>query len=387
MRSYGLHYFELAACLDEGSATAWAWMVAKWPTLHHELVALAPRRPPLVDSDAVVVGKQGWLFLTNDTNENIAQLLGVRCLSADEASAWSLELQRRAVLFAKCGARHAMLIAPNKETICPHNLPDYLRPAPHKLGESLIGLAPSGFKCLYPKEALSEPSAYCATDTHWTDYGALIAARAVLQSLNMPTIENHEVTFVESHTAGDLGGKCVPNVIGSIVTGRYKDDQVVKVFDNKLGNTGRVVVHRNPSGAKTVLLVFGDSFAHTLMAWLRQRFGYTFFFHSSSIDADIVDALKPDFVLAEIVERFIVSPPKPLGTWSYGKDIHKKFSSMKNEVLQRWTKDVGMQKDGDPLIDPIIEHHLFVASSLMHARAPVPCRQEPSTKSADANQR
>lgn len=131
----------------------------------------------------VVAGLSGYLFLANDSNKSIDQYEGKELISDMAMAAWDryfLELSSHKK------ENWAFLIAPSKEFIIPECYPY------HRAPETPVDQILHRFQALHEnvvhpiKELqINGHVTYSTGDTHWTDYGALIAAKAVCKQLKI----------------------------------------------------------------------------------------------------------------------------------------------------------------------------------------------------------
>ena len=83
-----------------------------------------------------------------------------------------------------------------------------------------------------------------------------------------------------------------------------------RVFDNRVRNTGRRYVYewQDPDAAPHCL-VYGDSFALRVLAFLAESFARLTFVHTVNLDLDLVRTLDPDAVVKIMNERFLIRVP------------------------------------------------------------------------------
>ena len=83
------------------------------------------------------------------------------------------------------------------------------------------------------------------------------------------------------------------------------------VYDNNLPNFGRAFILDNPDALnEQTLLVFGSSSVYSMFNYLARIFRTVVFFHTAgNIDKELVDKIKPDFLLAQSNARFVVKAP------------------------------------------------------------------------------
>ena len=261
----------------------------------------------------VLEGKQGWLFLDNDTNGSVDQFQGRMRLTKAGLEGWESYLAQLADVAGK--TPWALLVAPSKESVMGA---DY-----HPRQEGVSGpmhqvLELTASKdVVYPVAQLKSlgDSAFIPTDTHWTHKGALAATIALATKLGIEK-DDCEALFKKDRykrkeMGGDLGNKLSPKqscrveVLTSFSNSRYK------TYDNGLPNFGRLLVIENPEAlvAGTCLL-FGSSSSSSMFNYLSRVFQRFVFVHSAgNIDPELVAAVAPDYLAAQTNARFVVQVP------------------------------------------------------------------------------
>ena len=264
----------------------------------------------------VVIGKQGWLFYGG--SEEIEQYLGLRPLQAPQIQAILDRVDRYRREAQSQGALSVFVIAPNKSSIYPEELPDGLNPIGPTPADQLMRalaarpeiLAVDGRVLLRQNRQLGP--LYSKTDTHWDDLGAYIVlkaaiARAGLGAERLRPLSDYEITpgtgttdllrFLNMGRYHELG---IPNLQEKFSTPGLRwqwyesDDSITDVITQPPPARGRV-------------LVIGDSFSIGWMKFLGPNFAravraaYAQEAHDSTVASE-----KPDLVIIEIVEREIV---------------------------------------------------------------------------------
>jgi hypothetical protein len=271
------------------------------------------------DHKKVLVGNDGWLFLTNDSNLTFEQLSGSRPLSEAELARWAeffLALDR---LAQQRGAAAFYLIAPAKEVIFSRFLPGGLQISTDRAACQLarlvkeLGLADT--QLLYPEDVLRAATAhhtYPKGDTHWTDYGASIATDYLLErmpesfSSRVRTRDlQFEVEYRNTDLRSKLGGACVepmPVKLGRALLTCTKDNGVI--------NTGRMRHYASKRDDTSGRLLFlHDSFGEWLVPRLAETYAATQTIWTSNLTQAAVSEFQPDVIVFERAERFLIAPP------------------------------------------------------------------------------
>jgi len=168
---------------------------------------------------------------------------------------------------------------------------------------------------LYPRDRLRGQSnikeVFMKTDTHMTDFGTAISTAAAVEAL-LGEDQSQSLQQILERPAttrdwtGDLGGRFLPprTEIRDLINGA----PAAKWFHNRLsgGNNGIVDILINPnSSSDKSILVFGDSFARDWGKFLTEWFRQIMFLRTPYFHEDIVEQVKPDFVVSQNVERYL----------------------------------------------------------------------------------
>lgn len=173
-------------------------------------------------SDSVVLGKipapgePQWLFYA--AQGIIEDRLGLRSLSHAQLERWRKILERRSVWLAARGVSYFYVMAPEKSTIYPEFLPDYLRAHSSTntaLDQLLHYLKTTGspIRFIDLREALSADKSagylYFPDDTHWNGRGFFAAYREMVKTLRpasqpLQLGRDYEIRGVISNSYHDL---------------------------------------------------------------------------------------------------------------------------------------------------------------------------------------
>jgi hypothetical protein len=137
----------------------------------------------------VVIGKDRWLFYARD---NIfTDFFGKAPFSEDELKRWKEFLEGRRTMLAQNNSRYLFVIAPDKNTIYPEMLPDYIRR--HRGRSRLEQLrqylqatnSPVDILDLHQALIAAKPQGtlYFPQDTHWNGRGYFVGYQAMCATL------------------------------------------------------------------------------------------------------------------------------------------------------------------------------------------------------------
>ncbi len=273
----------------------------------------------------VIVGKEGWLYFTG--NDALASIEGRNLLSESELGAWTRAFRQRGRWLERRGSHYLIVVPPDKATIYPEYLPDWVRPSSHgtRLDQLLhelrgdpdvmaVDLRPAvrEFKLVAPT--------YSATDTHWTTVGAYAAYEASVSALSrwFPDVRPAPPTsFDISWSTAEGGDLAFMTDIQGLVTERL-------LWATPRSGTGyrtlppgdyarmrpwpkleEPVVTASDHGAIPRVVVFRDSFFSP--PFFSEHFGRGVYLWINNFDASVIDREKPDLVIQECAERLLGS--------------------------------------------------------------------------------
>ena len=282
-------------------------------------------------SSRVLVGRDRWLLYADE--QGVADFRGLKPLAPAQLQQWQAVITRWADVLA---SRHTSLIVaimPNKPTIYPESAPSWMTPVgPTRLDQlmpvlqGIPGLLVADARGALRKARSDGRPLYLRTDSHWNQLGALEGWRAVLEQLQirfgpmtMPDpIGQTRTVQIRRTEAGDLARMLT---LEHVLT----EDQDLAVV-NPLARTAvyeelpidrsreprpRVISRRHNSPIGTAV-VFRDSFSEAFVPWLGEYFDRAVYVWSAQPDLDVIDREKPDVVILEGVERWLMQiPPAP----------------------------------------------------------------------------
>lgn len=266
----------------------------------------------------VIEGRDGWLFLDNDSNRSVDQYTGALRLDPAGLRLWRGYFADCRALAARVGARNAVVVAPAKEEVLrdfyPHpraatTVLDQVRAVAQPLDHFVDGAA-------VLRGQPDPASLFMRTDTHWTDRGAMLTTLAVVEALGLETgwarVALSKDAYRVVSFAGDLGVKLLPP--RSAPT-EFLDAPVPAsgaVFDNGLPNIGRVLIFDAPQAPfDDSLLMFGASSGYPMLKYLKRLFRRVVFVHSAgNVDPEIVLHEQPGSLLLQSNGRFLIQPPR-----------------------------------------------------------------------------
>jgi alginate O-acetyltransferase complex protein AlgJ len=270
----------------------------------------------------VILGKNNWFYPGNDLNHVADQHLGLQPIEPQTLQEIAQKLTNKQQELASQGIKFYFFISPDSYSIYPENLPDYLQMnhAPSnfdRLKEYLIKNTTIPFIDARPAllAAKSTHVTYMQTDTHWNDYGALVATLAIINRVrqDFPDLpvpeENNYLIRAKAGYSGDLVTMMALNRDISD-TVNYQIDPPAYLRTKDAGRIDNTELGGWPSqrfitmNKKSPNLLFvGDSFTMSLTQFIPGYFFKSYLVRSNSISNELVRAEKPNIVIFEIVER------------------------------------------------------------------------------------
>jgi alginate O-acetyltransferase complex protein AlgJ len=272
----------------------------------------------------VLRGKNGRLFLDNDSNHVVKQFTGELLFSDQQLKDWQHVLENRVAWLERFGI-------PRGETRPVLQLIDHL---------ASIG---SFARVVYPIDeilaAKPDPLLFSPTDSHWSSMAAFLAYKRVLEEIpeSVPVnrlteedLESQEETYV-----GDLGYKVEPKQESVHVVAGVLEPKAWLVHDNLVSRRGGLVITECPEAPPTTCLLLGDSFAGRLLYFFASSFGRFIYAYLPTLDYDLVRTEKPDVVVSVMNERFLINVPYDVGAPS-SEDVEREKKAkgeLRTEVL------------------------------------------------------
>jgi len=284
----------------------------------------------------VTFGTDGWIFY----NANIIthDYLGNKQPSPEKTQRIRNALTTRTEYFAQKGINYLVLIPSNKISIYPEKLPKQLQALKGKTNRECLSTL---FKSEFPDTVIDlfpvlwnakkdDTPLYIRTDTHWNYEGAFVAHNGMYPRLKellpeiSPSLKRTQFDHSKKPLKGDIA-KMTGTPDDYPIEIEYWTNQTAStwtrteltnsVFLTKanmpLNHEPPFTIH-NPAG-KYDVVVFHDSYSCYLMQMLPYYFkNTTFIWHYSneSLIHNAVNICKPDLVIEECLERFLVDDRK-----------------------------------------------------------------------------
>jgi hypothetical protein len=263
----------------------------------------------------VLVGRQGWLYYTGEDNMDYYQQ--ARVLTEAELQIISAFLFDTSQRVHAQGAQFIFVIAPNKETVYPDFLPEQVhsRNLPSQLDQLLMYLqSHSGMEIVDLRPVLLSARrtdlVYRVTDTHWNELGAYFAYQEIMRyvenqhaQIGFQRLESFEQTF--ETTRGDLSlmlplSEPFAESVIQLNPRSPRKAQIVEDVPHQI-----TITEINDASLQR-LVVFRDSFYDALISFFSEHFQRAVYQTSFSIDYNLLAEEKPDIVILEVSERYLI---------------------------------------------------------------------------------
>jgi hypothetical protein len=261
----------------------------------------------------VLLGKDGWMYYTNEGNLDYYQR--VKPLAESQTRAIQSNLEKIQQDLKNDGITFLFVIAPNKESIYPQFLPDSLartdNPAwADQIVESLQG---SDVNLLDLRPVMLENAktapVYFKTDTHWNPVGARAAYGAILMNLQpgFPILKPHPLADfdqVTETTSGDLAALIhLKGEVNESFTALYaRFEKPSRGLKNPPAGQMITVM---PDAALPKTVIFRDSFFNGLQPFTSEHFSRCVYVSDWMVDRGLIAEEKPDIVILEVAERYL----------------------------------------------------------------------------------
>lgn len=325
---HGVTKFEMRLCFQEKS----------WPLTTVEIPQQTLPDQALLK---VIQGKDGWLFLDNDTNNSADQFTGVLKLTSHNLHQWQCYLDEMSALVKKHCKFSAMLMAPAKESVLGGKY------HPKKEGENPITQIMNlnnPAKILYPLPTLKlfGDDSFIKTDTHWTNKGAMLSSIELANKLGIKKEKVIKIfkndIYKKRNMAGDLGSKLSPKKSCQVELLSSFNYSNKIIYDNGLPNIGRVIAVNNPDALlDDTCLTFGSSSSYSMFNYLTRIFkNYVFIHTAGNIDPELVAAISPSYLVTQNNARFIINAPS--ANYSLTAAIEEKIDRLTENDCEKTIK-------------------------------------------------
>ena len=288
----------------------------KWSLFREKTAGLRP-----------LPGQDGWLYYNEC--DMVDHYTGELQFTPERLHDWQVLLEKRRDWLAKRGIKYLFVVAPDKHTIYPEYLPDWIKKVrPHtKLDQFIAYMREhSTVPVLDVRDvvlaAKKNHPVYMRTDTHWNDIGGFVAYQKLVESMaqQLPALKLKPLPLASFNLTNQLmpGGDLAtllglsmtesnawflipkPGLPSFTITQPPAEHPTEPVFSTNVLTQGR-------------LIIFRDSFAIAWTPFLGYHFNRITYLWQYNLDTAWIERDKPDIVVTEMVERlFNIDDPKKM---------------------------------------------------------------------------
>lgn len=275
------------------------------------------------DSNRVVMGRDGWLFLGGTS---ITYFRNAFPYTDDSLKAWTGAFAKRQQWLARRGVPYLLVLAPNKETIYKEYFPSrYNKVRPDSRCDQFVeAVKNTDLAVLDLREPLLSNSRkdhllYFRTDTHWNDRGALLAAGEILKqaSARLPSIRPAAPAVRFENAAGYSGDLARMLDLEQILKEPEEKARIIEARSRVLideSMTGKVspeggvrrLISTTGDASQPRALILRDSFTTAVQPLLSERFSEAVYCWQHDLPAALVEKTRPDIVIEILCERFLM---------------------------------------------------------------------------------
>lgn len=263
---------------------------------------------------AAVVGRDGFIFVNDGSNRWRDQLAG-SFIAGDEVIAQTASALRDIAAAAEGrGIAFHILFVPEKDVVHPELSPNAdcgvteVRTI-HRILDHLK------IPAVYPLAAMTDAARHLrlfhARNSHSNFFGGLITANALLEVMGRQPLDLTAVASEQMERHDDLSAKWVAGLVTRrrAVARIYHED----ILADPPGHAGKhIVLTHLGAQTDTSLMIFGDSYAWNYPAGLSRFMTAVFrtvhFIWDKQIDWALVDRVRPQALVMQSAERFLVRP-------------------------------------------------------------------------------
>ncbi len=258
-------------------------------------------------TDDIVVGKDGWLFYYESVND----FLHVPTITPRNAA----NAARTAALLGQYaesqGSRFLLAFLPNKNSVYGGYMPYYYVPRTSEGNRELFlrALNEENVPYVDVKPALQAVGRqlYQKQDSHWTYEGALIGYRTIMSASGLPFNYFAGMTFTEEKNwPADLavylyGEGAEPDVQA------YPDYTFTYGYRSRATAVDSLTLETFHPDGNGSLVMYRDSFANTMQAYLAENFADALFSRALPYQADLIGQQQADLTILQVTERSLDS--------------------------------------------------------------------------------
>ena len=265
---------------------------------------------------SVIIGRNGWLFYSD--TQTIEDIRATTSLSVKQLQDWRSLLERRRDWLAARGIAYIFVIAPDKHSIYPENLPAWLKKVGSltKLDQFITHMRANStvpILDLRPVllQAKKNAATYLLTDTHWNQYGAFVGYQELIRALSkqLPGLEPLPIGAFERKTVLEEGGNLAAmlaqkQVILEQDSPKLSPRPPLAPLGRATAKTGAPYLTTENTNANGRAVVFRDSFSEAWAPLIGYHFSEVIYCWQYNWSRSLLEQEKPNVVIDELLEHY-----------------------------------------------------------------------------------
>jgi alginate O-acetyltransferase complex protein AlgJ len=273
----------------------------------------------------VLVGTQGWLYFMGEDGKAFDRWYrGIGGFTDAEVAGVRNELLRRRGYLEHLGIPYVVVVVPEKYSVYPEFLPDWVKrvtptTALDRIADDLARHPELHFIDLRSalRTAKQSERVYYKTDSHWNFIGATVGYGVLMAELErrLPGLVTVPPRRPPYDPGIDFYSGDLSRMIGAGES--FREDDIAPLW-KILAETSPHCARRDPTGEtpgfefyvyacpsppRYRALMYRDSMAIPLIPLLSENFARSTYVLTRTMDPALVERLKPDVVIEEMVER------------------------------------------------------------------------------------
>lgn len=257
-------------------------------------------------NEQVVLGKNGWMYFDATLNDYGGVTLGEKIDNIAD------NLSMVCDYIEEMGKKPLILIAPNKSSVYPENMPARFGEPATETNLSLLQQALEQRNVPYVdarqvlRDYKGNDEVYLHYDTHWNDTGARLVMNKVYEAWgtgDSHDLDNYEIEAIHEP---DLYKLLFPTDDYLENQHVYPDRGVNYSYKGRMRSFDDLTIKTEADeGNGYSVLVFRDSFGRAMIPYMSSVFSQCTYNRSTPYDMGMLEKVDCDYVLIEIVERNI----------------------------------------------------------------------------------
>lgn len=206
----------------------------------------------VADSDRVVMGEDGWLFLTDAIDQP--------CFGDDQVAEWLTEIDAARRLLAATGRRLIVAVAPDRGLVIPERLGPIANDC-QRSNAVVVDLLADRAAVVDLSTVVNEERHVLQLDTHWSPEGALAAAGPIVEAVSPGAWSEPRVISETVSRPGDLDQLVGYDNTETVNLVSIVPDRPPRITSEPTSIPGRPLVRVvNPGALDLTVLVVHDSY-------------------------------------------------------------------------------------------------------------------------------